>query len=181
MKRDQAENLRVIRVWLTVFIAGLVLSGVTAFPLVSEVRWLDALLHVPTLQSFAQHTGLLGWVDHVNEGLTTTNSNYPFLAYGTDWLAFAHLVIAAAFVGAWRDPVRNRWLISFGLIACAGVIPLAMIAGASRGIPLGWRLIDCSFGVFGSIPLLICRRRILLLERAREPASAHSSVAAGAS
>jgi hypothetical protein len=44
------------------------------------------------------------------------------------------------------------------------VIPLAMIAGAVRGIPIGWRLIDCSFGVIGSIPLVICRRGIQWLE-----------------
>jgi len=46
----------------------------------------------------------------------------------------------------------------FGLIACAGVIPLALIAGQIRGIPIYWRLIDCSFGVFGAIPLLLCLR-----------------------
>ena len=34
---------------------------------------------------------------------------YPLLAYGTDWLAFSHLVLAVVFLGAWRDPVRNRW------------------------------------------------------------------------
>jgi hypothetical protein len=31
-------------------------------------------------------------------------------------------------------------------------------------IRLGWRLIDCSFGVIGAIPLVICRRMILNLE-----------------
>jgi len=78
--------------------------------------------------------------------------------------AFAHLVIAVAFIGPYIDPVRNKWVITFGLIACAGVIPLALIAGQIRGIPLPWRLIDCSFGVFGAVPLLICRRSILALE-----------------
>jgi hypothetical protein len=104
----------------------------------------------------------------VNEGLTATNGRYPFLAYGTDWLAFAHLIIAVAFIGPYIDPVRNKWVITFGLIACAGVLPLAFIAGAIRGIPLPWRLIDCSFGVVGSVPLLICRRAIAALERAEK-------------
>jgi hypothetical protein len=91
------------------------------------------------------------------------------LAYGTDWLAFAHLVIAIAFVGPYLDPIRNKWVVTFGLIACAGVFPLALIAGAVRGIPFGWRLIDCSFGVFGGIPLLIARHSIGRIEReARE-------------
>ena len=100
----------------------------------------------------------------MNGALQDTNARYPFLAYGTDWLAFAHLVIAIAFIGPFLDPVRNKWVITFGLIACAAVIPLALIAGAIRGIPFPWRLIDCSFGVFGSIPLMICRRSIEMLE-----------------
>lgn len=151
-----------------VFIAGLVLSGITAFPLQTELSWLDSLLRETWLQPIAESSRLLPWIDRVNEGLTATNGRYPFLAYGTDWLAFAHLIIAVAFIGPYIDPVRNKWVITFGLIACAGVLPLAFIAGAIRGIPLPWRLIDCSFGVVGSVPLLICRRAIAALERAEK-------------
>ncbi|MGD0736477.1 MAG: hypothetical protein ABR976_15200 [Terracidiphilus sp.] len=154
--------------WLGVFIAGLVLSGITAFPLQTELSWLDSLLRETWLQPIAESSRLLPWIDRVNEGLTATNGRYPFLAYGTDWLAFAHLIIAVAFIGPYIDPVRNKWVITFGLIACAGVLPLAFIAGAIRGIPLPWRLIDCSFGVVGSVPLLICRRAIAALERAEK-------------
>jgi len=107
---------------------------------------------------------LNSWLVRVWLALSDTNVRYPFLAYGTDWLAFGHLVIAVAFIGPWIDPVRNKWFISFGLIACAGVLPLALIAGAIRDIPFYWRLIDCSFGVFGCIPLLIVRRKIYRLE-----------------
>jgi hypothetical protein len=39
------------------------------------------------------------------------------------------------------------------MIACALVIPLALICGPIRGIPFWWRLIDCSFGVIGLVPL----------------------------
>ena len=161
----QTDSLRRIRVWLGIFIAGLVLSGVTAFPLESELRWTGGVLLAPTIEPWARATHLLPWVERVYAGLAATNAHFPFLAYGTDWLAFGHLVIAAAFVGPWIDPVRNKWVIIFGMIACAGVIPLALIAGAVRGIPLGWRLIDCSFGVFGCVPLLICWRYIVLLEK----------------
>jgi hypothetical protein len=161
----QPDHLHRIRFWLAIFIAALVLSGVTAFPLQTELLWLDAVLHTAPLRTVAQSSSLLPWIERVNDGLTITNAHYPFLAYGTDWLAFAHLVIAIAFVGPYMDPVRNKWVITFGLIACAAVIPLALIAGQMRGIPLGWRLIDCSFGIFGSIPLLFCRRSILALER----------------
>lgn len=93
----------------------------------------------------------------VHAALVQTQSQYPFLFYGTDWLAFGHFVIAIAFIGALKDPVRNRWLFDFGLIACALVIPWAVIFGAIRGIPFWWRLIDCSFGIFGFVPLWLCR------------------------
>ncbi|MFY9745144.1 MAG: hypothetical protein WA891_21305 [Acidobacteriaceae bacterium] len=156
--------LQRIRFWLAVFIAGMLLSGVTAFPLRRELHGLVFLLQMSWLRPVAQSTGLLPWIERVRTGVDASYSAYPFLAYGTDWLAFAHMVIAVAFVGPWIDPVRNRWVITFGLIACAGVVPLALIAGEIRGIPILWRLIDCGFGVFGSIPLLLCRQYLLALE-----------------
>jgi hypothetical protein len=157
---DATAALRRIRVWLAVFILGLVASGVTAFPLVHETAWL-----VEIARHFGTHTAAFAWVSRVHAALAATNERYPFLAYGTDWLAFAHLVLAAAFIGPWRDPVRNKWVLQFGLIACAGVLPLALIAGAVRGIPLWWRFGDCCFGIFGTIPLLCTLRDVRALER----------------
>jgi hypothetical protein len=162
---NQSKEIRRIRFWLAVFIVGLVVSGVTAFPLQWELGWMVRILHAGWLRPFAEATHLMAWVERVSDGVSATNASYPFLAYGTDWLAFAHLVIAVAFVGPYIDPVRNKWVITFGLIACAGVIPLALIAGPVRGIPVYWRLIDCSFGIVGCVPLLICRRSIEVLER----------------
>jgi hypothetical protein len=161
----QPDQLRRIRFWLVLFIVGLFLSGVTAFPLQTELGWLDSFLHNESVQPLAKSTGLLLWIERVHHAVSETNAHYPFLAYGTDWLALAHLVIAVAFIGPYIDPVRNKWIITFGLIACAGVLPLALIAGPIRHIPFPWRLIDCSFGIFGSIPLLRCRSLILNLER----------------
>ncbi|GAA1577386.1 MULTISPECIES: hypothetical protein [Streptomyces] len=142
---------RRIRAWLVLFLVCLVLSGLTAFPLVTEVRLANSLIG---------HE----WLARVGEGLDTADARYPFLLYGTDWLAFAHLVIAVFFYGVLRDPVRNVWIIEAGMIACAGIVPLALICGQIRGIPLGWRLIDISFGVFGILPLLILRRLVKRLE-----------------
>ncbi len=150
-------SLRKIRFWLAVFIVGLVVSGVTAFPLETELRSLVHLSQVPSVRPIATATRFLPWLERVYGGLTETNRSFPFLAYGTDWLAFAHLVIALVFVGPYRDPYRNEWVITFGLIACATVPALALIAGPIRGIPFGWRLIDCSFGLLGAVPLLRCR------------------------
>jgi hypothetical protein len=160
----KTDHLRRIRFWLALFIAGLILSGITAFPLQSELGWLVYVIHSEPMRKIAALTRIGPWIERVNEGLRSTNARYPFLAYGTDWLAFAHLVIAVAFIGPFIDPVRNKWVITFGLIACAGVLPLALIAGPIRRIPLEWRLIDCSFGIVGCIPLLICRRSILAIE-----------------
>jgi len=155
---SQAALLARIRFWLVLFIVGLVLSGITAFPLQRELVLLNHLLGVPPISPASGEPALHTWLRRVLNALTATDRDYPFLAYGTDWLGFGHLVIAVAFLGPLRDPVRNRWVLIFGLIACAGVIPLALIAGQIRGIPIYWRLIDCSFGVFGAIPLLLCLR-----------------------
>ena len=156
------DSLRKARFWLAIFIVGLVLSGITAFPLQSE---LSLTVRIATsLNLGSRAPSLLACLTRVSQALADTNGRYPFLAYGTDWLAFGHLVIAAAFIGPWLDPVRNKWLITFGFMACAGVIPLALIAGPIRGIPFYWRLIDCSFGVVGCIPLLFVRRHIRHLE-----------------
>jgi hypothetical protein len=153
-----------IRAWLLVVAVGLVLSGVTAFPLVTEVRLLADLLHAgPAPDS------LVTWIDRVHEGLTVTARGYPFIAYGTDWLAFAHLMIAISLWGPWRDPVRNVWVVEWCMICCAAIIPLALIAGPIRHLPWWWELIDMSFGVFGVIPLLIVRR---LTRRLASPESA---------
>ncbi len=66
-------------------------------------------------------------------------------------------MIAIVFIGSLVDPVRNVWVITFGLIACAAVVPMAMIFGGVRGIPFNWRLIDCAFGLAGAIPLGLAR------------------------
>ncbi|MBS1606665.1 MAG: hypothetical protein JST42_28675 [Bacteroidetes bacterium] len=153
--------LRGIRCWIIFFIMALVLSGGTAFGLETELGWL--LDHWSGGDMGGG--GLHAWVQEVYAALRETNVRWPYLAYGYDWLAFAHLVIAVAFVGPLIDPVRNKWVILFGMIACVMVFPLAFVAGAVRGIPIYWRLIDCSFGVVGLAPLGVCYYRIGKLER----------------
>jgi hypothetical protein len=153
-----------IRAWLILFIIGLLISGITAFPLEWELQMLNQIVTHPALPLIRQWPALVNWLAFVNEGLQETYQQYPFMAYGTDWLAFAHIVIAVAFIGPLKDPVRNVWVIEFGMIACVLVLPLALIAGPLRGIPFFWQLVDCSFGVLGIIPLWICRNAILNLQ-----------------
>jgi len=141
-----------IRCWLALFIAGLVLSGVTAFPLLHELEWLCRFFGVGDVAP-SPPGSLPHWLWTVRQGLRDTHAAYPFLAYGTDWLAFGHCVIALFFIGPWRDPVKNIWVIEVGMAACVLVVPLALVCGPIRGIPLYWQLIDCSFGVLGILPL----------------------------
>jgi hypothetical protein len=149
---------------LAVFIVCLVLSGLTAFPLVHELHWAEDLLRSSASPVPEHFPALMEWITRVRAGLDEADAKYPFVLYGTDWLAFAHLVIAVAFHGPYRDPVRNIWVVEFGMIACAGIIPLALICGPVRDIPFWWSVIDMSFGVFGVIPLLVVRRMIKRLE-----------------
>jgi hypothetical protein len=164
---DTKVRVTQVRILLVVFMVGLIVSGLTAFPLVAELRILGSILGIDPALSPQHYTGLEFWIATVGAALRENDVRYPFIAYGTDWLAFAHLVIAVAFIGPLWDPVRNVWVVTFGLVACAGVIPLALIAGAVREVPLYWRLIDCSFGVLGAIPLWLARRNIMLLQAAQ--------------
>jgi hypothetical protein len=157
--------LNQIRLLLMLFIVGLVLSGLTAFPLESELRWLARMTGADHPGGWTYGTDLGAWIVKVRDAYIETNHRYPFLAYGTDWLAFGHLMIALAFVGPLKDPVRNVWVVQFGMLACILVIPLALIAGPLRTIPLYWRGIDCCFGIFGIIPLYLAYRKIMRLER----------------
>ena len=156
---NEFQLLRRIKILTGFFIAGLVVSGFTAIPLIVEVDCLVKQSVARGLTARAAPPSAWGlWLTKVQAGLHSVADNHPFLFYGTDWLAFGHFMIAVAFIGALRDPVRNQWLFTFGMLACVFVVPYAFIFGALRGIPVWWRLIDCSFGLIGLVPLWFCRR-----------------------
>ena len=150
------RQIKSIRGLVTFFMIVLFLSGVTAIPAETELAFLSRCFSPGTI------TG--DWIDKVYTGVANTNKDYPFIAYGYDWLAFAHFTLAILFIGPWKDPVRNKWVVEFGMIACILIIPFACIAGHFRGIPYWWRAIDCSFGIIGLLPLGICYRKIKQLE-----------------
>ncbi len=152
-----------IRAAILIVIIGLVLSGVTAFPLLHEMNLLSAILAGDSLDP-AAHQGLVRWILTVREGLHVTYQKYPFIAYGTDWLAFAHLMIALFFILPWRDPVRYEGVLRIGVAMSVLVVPLAHLCGPLRGIPFGWRMIDCSFGILCLPPLLFALHRTRSLQ-----------------
>lgn len=152
------NDLKQIRIAVGIVIFGLVISGVTAFPLLHELNLLAGFLG-------ESDSGLARWILRVREGLEVTYEKYPFIAYGTDWLAFAHLMIALFFILPWKDPVRYEGVLKVGVAASLGVIPLAFICGPLRGIPFWWRVIDCSFGLLCLPPLLFALRKVRALEK----------------
>jgi len=154
-------NVRALKrratIFLALFIVGLVASGVTAIPLSREVTFLDRMVgEGAATQSW--WPSLAAWISRVYRGVTETSREYPYIFYGTDWLAFGHIVIAISFLGPLCNPVKNIWVIESGMIACVLVIAWAMIFGPVRGIPFFWRLIDCSFGIVGIVPLYLAWR-----------------------
>jgi len=161
----EAVILRKFRIVLGLFIVALVLSGLTAFPLERELETLCSIRGLETARAADVHNGLDSWLLTIRDGLHDTYTKYPWIGYGTDWLAFAHIVIAVFFIGPFLNPVRNVWVLQAGLLACALVLPLALICGPIRQIPFGWRLIDCSFGVIGAMPLFYCLRLVRAIEK----------------
>ncbi len=155
MKNPQTQYHQ-IRVLILFFIILLVISGVTAFFVETGLRYLILNLNL---------SGSVGhWVSYVHESIAQINKEYPFVSYGYDWLAFGHLIIALFFIGAYKEPLKNNWVILYGMIACIAIFPTAFIAGFFRRIPILWQLIDCSFGFFGLILLYVINRKTKRLE-----------------
>ena len=160
-----ASALCRFRIVMGLFIVGLITSGVTAFPLLSELKWITHFLDLDSAFSPTGFSGLSFWVLTVRFGLEDIYQQYPWIAYGTDWLAFGHIVIALFFIATLFRPRESRSTLYVGIIACVLVIPLAFICGPIRGIPFYWRIIDSSFGLFGVLPLLYSLRLLRVFEQ----------------
>ena len=173
LTRDQVEKRLKGTLWL--FMIGLVLSGLSIFPLVAEIGWLNHWMGGDTIIGM-RFPELGQWVTQVNSALIYTNQQYPFILYGSDWLGFAHLMIAVAFIGPLRDPVRNVWVIEFGGIACVLVIPFALLCAPMREIPLLWILTDCSIAIFGTLLLGYARSMVARLEALPPPQTLELSI-----
>ena len=155
-------QIKKTRIYLKIFIGGLVISGLTAIPIEAELSVLTRLFPVGTVVG--------DWLDSVYIAFRSTNNEFPFLSYGYDWLAFAHFLFAILFIGPLKNPVQNKWVIEFGLLACVLIIPFALIAGQVRGIPFWWRLVDCSFGIIGILVLGAALANVNSIEEEAEPA-----------
>lgn len=135
---------------LLVFIILLLLSGVTAFPIHTEMDFL--FKHKQWFPGFLEQ-----WIEFLN---TQISSTPQVMFYGTDWLAFAHIVISLFFIPVYFNPVQHRVNVVIGMIACISVFPIAFICGPIRQIPFFHQLIDCAFGVFGFLYLYFIHSKI---------------------
>ncbi len=132
------------------FIILLVLSGITAFPIRSEIEFL--VNHATAFPPFFQN-----WIMQLSSSIQQTPD---VILYGTDWLAFAHIIIALFFIPVFIDPVKYKINLNMGMLACLLVFPLAFICGPIRNIPFFHQLIDCSFGLIGIAFLYFIHVRI---------------------
>lgn len=144
------KTITKIRTALVVFIVLLVLSGVTAFPLKAEMDFL--MRNKDAFPPF-----LTGWIQEIHLAIHSTPDT---VLYGTDWLAFAHIIIALFFIPVYIDPVKYKVNLQIAMVACLAVFPLAFICGPIRNIPFFHQLIDCSFGVIGILVLFFIHQLI---------------------
>ena len=144
---------RQIKMVIILTIIGLLLNGASAVPLRTEMNLL-----LSNSDSFPQF--LRDWWVYVNQGVLETSDKYDFMRYGFDWLGFAHLLIAIAFIGPLRDPVKNQWVVQWGMIAAALSIAVAFGWERVRNIPVWWSFIDAGISYVAFVLLWICNRWI---------------------
>ncbi len=161
--KQQTERIGRARVMLAIVSFGLFMSGVTIWPASWELTTIVDLLWGNAEPTGTLHRFLVGTID----ALEMLAADYPFMLYGYDWLAFAHIVLAILFAGAIRDPVRNLWVIQFGIICCILVPVLAGVFVPIRGLPLFWFWIDFAFAPGAALPLLVAWRDVRRIERER--------------
>ncbi len=147
---------------LGMVVFGLVVSGVTVWPAIPELKTAVRIVWGDGEPAGALH----GFILRTIEGIQSVEANYPFMLYAHDWLAFAHIALAILFAGAISDPVRNVWIVQCGLIMCALVPVLAGICIPIRGLPLVWFWVDFAFAPAAALPLWIAMRDIRRAEAA---------------
>ncbi len=149
-------NLKRAKWMLGIIAFGLLVSAITVWPAVPELKMVVRLVWGDSEPTGALHNFVLQAI----EGLESVEASHPFLLYAHDWLAFAHIALAILFAGAIRDPVRNVWIVQCGLIMCVLIPVLAGICIPLRGLPFFWFWIDVAFAPAAGLPLWIALRDI---------------------
>ncbi len=163
--QESAPGLTSVKIWMGVVAVGLILSGLTCYWLPAELALVVKFFEVLSLDQLPLLDEMYAFVVHTKAGVDLVAREYPQLFLGTDYLGFAHVLLGILFIGAVRDPVKNIWIIEFGLIACVLVIPAAFLFGYLRGAPLMHYLVDSSFGVVAIFFLIKAYQRVREVER----------------
>lgn len=91
--QEEKKVLLKLRLWIAFFMVALVLSGVTAFPVETELKTLCSVAGLDSA-TVNDYPAIFGFLYSIKESIVELNQTTPQLSYGYDWLAFAHLVIA---------------------------------------------------------------------------------------
>ena len=96
--RQALELRRKVQILLVLYGLALIAIGLATIPLQVEIAVLE---NVTGDRSALEEVwpAMAHWISRVQEGVSRAYGTYPFLQYGTDWLAFAHVVIGIAFLG----------------------------------------------------------------------------------
>ncbi|MCX6908540.1 MAG: hypothetical protein NTY01_10915 [Verrucomicrobia bacterium] len=86
---ERASILRKLRWLLGLFTTALIFSGLTAFPLKSEMEHVVAIRGLEHVAPAEAANGFDRWILTVRGRVRESYTRYPWLACGTDWLAFA--------------------------------------------------------------------------------------------
>ncbi|MCK5127447.1 MAG: hypothetical protein KAR42_14420 [candidate division Zixibacteria bacterium] len=161
LPKSQHNPLKRAKFMLWIIVFGLLVSAVTIWPAISELKFAVQLVWGDSQPVSVLHSFIIQAI----EGLEKTQTKYLFMLYAHDWLAFAHIVLAILFAGAIRNPVKNIWIVQCGLIMCMLVPVLAIICIPLRGLPWVWFWVDFTFALLAGLPLWIALRDIRRAEK----------------
>jgi hypothetical protein len=74
-RAQQDDTIHKIRFWLIVVMTGLFVSGITAFPLQSELNLTLSTLETAPVRQAAQAVSLLPWITRVHHAVSETNTH----------------------------------------------------------------------------------------------------------
>ncbi len=150
---NESRLRRNIRAAIIITILGLIGSGLSSFPLLTELNIALHFKHM--LPSMFKE-----WFVNVKQAVKYNHDTYPLMLYGYDWLGFSHFFIAMAFIGPLQDPVKNQWVVRWGMLVSGITILIALVAERFRDIPFFWSMIDALIGAGALLILWICNRWI---------------------
>ncbi|MDX2001546.1 MAG: hypothetical protein SFW35_03890 [Chitinophagales bacterium] len=156
----ERQLLQRFRFWLSIFIAGIFISGYLHIPI-------EHFLLVAK-NGVAQHAPLgyfkILYNDFYRQTLLVPD-NMPLLAYRQFWMAFTRIAVAFTMIGLYANPTQYRGILKIAALLCLAVVPLAIWHGHAHGVPVFWIGIDICQAGMGLLLLAICQKHINRLQQ----------------